>query len=396
MTGSPRILILTFYYPPDVQPGSFRASAVVDQLRRQAGAQARIEVVTAMPNRYASYRTDAPEEETDGPVRVRRVPVPAHQSGMADHIRSYGTFALGAMRLVRGERYDVVFATSARLFTGFLASLVSRGKRVPLYLDIRDIFAEVMQGMLPGWIARPLAPVLDLIERATIARASGVNLVSPGFSTYFQRRYPTRSFEVVPNGVDSDFLENRFDKPDRADGDPVRIVYAGNIGYGQGLDRILPELAQALAGRAEIHVIGDGGMRAALQERLAEAGVGNVHLRAPVPRHELVREYARADVLFLHLNTDPAFERVLPSKMFEYAATGKPILAGVPGVAARFLREEVADNVAVFPPCDAQAALDGVAALRLEPTDRSNFVARYRRDVLMRDLAARVLAVARR
>ena len=46
------------------------------------------------------------------------------------------------------------------------------------------------------------------------------------------------------------------------------------------------------------------------------------------------------DVLFLHLNDYSAFRKVIPSKIFEYAATGKPIVAGVSGYAAEFLRHE--------------------------------------------------------
>ena len=37
-------------------------------------------------------------------------------------------------------------------------------------------------------------------------------------------------------------------------------------------------------------------------------------------RPALVEAYGAADVLFLHLGVQPAFEKVLPSKIFEYAA----------------------------------------------------------------------------
>ena len=56
----------------------------------------------------------------------------------------------------------------------------------------------------------------------------------------------------------------------------------------------------------------------------------------PVSRSDLFDEYKNADVLFLHLNDYAAFRKVLPSKIFEYAATGKPILAGVAGYMQNF------------------------------------------------------------
>ena len=48
-----------------------------------------------------------------------------------------------------------------------------------------------------------------------------------------------------------------------------------------------------------------------------------------MPQHELLNYYNQANILFLHLNSIKAFEKVLPSKIFEYAASNKPILAGV-------------------------------------------------------------------
>ena len=62
-------------------------------------------------------------------------------------------------------------------------------------------------------------------------------------------------------------------------------------------------------------------------------GFNNIRLLPPIERQQLIKEYQNADVLFLHLNDYPAFEKVLPSKIFEYAALGKPILAGVTAVA---------------------------------------------------------------
>jgi glycosyltransferase involved in cell wall biosynthesis len=80
----------------------------------------------------------------------------------------------------------------------------------------------------------------------------------------------------------------------------------------------------------------------------------------------------------LHLNDYPAFRKVPPSKLFEYAAVGKPILAGVAGHAAEFIDQEI-DNAAVFPPYDGAAAEAALAKLRLCITPRRAFVEKYTR-----------------
>jgi glycosyltransferase involved in cell wall biosynthesis len=224
--------------------------------------------------------------------------------------------------------------------------------------------------------------------------ASRINLVSRGFEEYFRARYPRASLAWYTNGVDDEFIAAAptATRP-LATGGIAQILYAGNLGEGQGLHTVLPGLARALRGRARFTIIGDGGRRAALEQALQAAAVDNVEIRAPVARDRLLEAYRRADVLFLHLGAQPAFEKVLPSKLFEYAALGKPILAGVAGFAARFVREEIG-NAAVFPPCDVGAAARGFESLQMQEAPRAEFIARHARSRLARDLAADLLAVA--
>ena len=58
----------------------------------------------------------------------------------------------------------------------------------------------------------------------------------------------------------------------------------------------------------------------------------------------LLEYYKNADILFLHLKNIAAFKRVLPSKVFEYGALGKPIVAGVSGYSANFIKQNLQIN----------------------------------------------------
>lgn len=155
------------------------------------------------------------------------------------------------------------------------------------------------------------------------------------------------------------------------------------------MHRIIPDAAVALADKASLRFIGDGGRLEKLKSALASANVSNVNLRPPLPRSALLNEYRAADILFLHLNDYPAFRRVLPSKIFEYAATGKPIVAGVSGYAAEFLRKEVPD-AQIFDPCDVEGMVRAVirGLSQLNPVDRSAFCAAYDRTTIMDNMAA--------
>jgi hypothetical protein len=388
-----KILILTFYYPPDLSAGSFRAGALVKALRQLAPKDSEISVITTLPNRYATFDAAAPAEERDGMVSVRRIALPGHRSGMADQSRAFLHFAREARRLAAGD-FDIVFATSSRLMTAALGAWIARRSGARYYADIRDIFVDTIKDIVGQSPVRYAVPAFGALERWTIGRADKINLVSPGFRGYFRGRYPRKTFSFFTNGVDDEFIaavEGAIQPAEHGGRTPLRAVYAGNIGEGQGLHVILPELAKRLDDRVRFEVIGDGGRREALAEALARSGTKGVEIHHPLARDELITRYLAADVLFLHLNDHPAFHKVLPSKIFEYAALGKPIWAGVAGYAAEFLRREV-PNASIFDPCDVTDAVRAFDALDLRAVQPDEFIARHSRSSISRALATDILA----
>ncbi|CAK4070529.1 glycosyltransferase family 4 protein [Vibrio sp. 16] len=382
-----RILVLSFYFKPDLCAGSFRTTALVEQLKQHSGIE--LDVITTMPNRYASFSENAKMEEVDGNIRIRRINLPSHESGMLDQIKSFITFYHQVQKLVMNEDYDVVFATSSRLFTAFLGARVAKRKKVPLYLDIRDIFVDTIKDVLSPKIALVLKPILSEIENYTFCSAQHINLVSKGFEGYFKSRYSEINYSWFTNGIDGEFLNlPTTDVEAEREKGKRHLVYAGNIGEGQGLHTILPELSRLAKKDIHISVIGDGGRKQQLVDSIS--GLNNLELLPPVNRHDLIEKYLGADILFLHLNDYPAFEKVLPSKIFEYAATGKPILAGVSGYAAEFIKSEVS-NAEVFYPGDHNGAMEALSKLDLTHTDRSAFIKEYTRENIMMGMSQSIV-----
>jgi glycosyltransferase involved in cell wall biosynthesis len=387
-----RILVLSFYYQPDLCAGSFRTTPFVAALRERAPPGTQIDVLSTLPNRYRTFTQEAAQLETHPGLEIRRVQLPPHRSDIAGQSRAFLHFAHQALAIAAAKRYELVFATSSRLMTATLGAWIARRQRARLYLDIRDIFVDTIKDVLPTPAGWPLSGVLGQVEAWTMRRADCINLVSKGFESHFRSRYPRARLSWFTNGIDPEFLEP---PPPRAR-DPegrLTILYAGNIGDGQALHRILPGLARALGARARFVLIGDGGRRAQLEAALCAAEVRNVEVRSPVGRSELLAAYYAADVLFLHLGDLPAFEHVLPSKLFEYAALGKPVLAGVAGYAAHFVETEIS-NAAVFAPCDVPAAVAALARLEIADRPRPQFISRYARANIVAAMADEVLALA--
>ena len=175
-------------------------------------------------------------------------------------------------------------------------------------------------------------------------------------------------------------------------GSKKTIVYAGNIGEGQGLHKIIPQAAKELGSEFEFVIIGDGGTKKLLQAKIENLAISNVVLVKPVNRKELQGIYGDADYLFIHLNDYPAFRKVLPSKIFELATFGKPIIAGVSGFAAEFIKSEVSDSF-VFEPCN---SMQLVEFLRMDiasnSIERQEFKLKYRRSNINKLMAESILS----
>jgi hypothetical protein len=388
-----RVLVLSFYFRPDLSAGSFRASTLVDALLESLPAGASIDVITTAPNRYSSYTQDFMQVERQGPLVIRRIALPVHRSDLWGQSRAFLHFARCANGQAATIPYDIVFATSSRLMTATLGAWIARRTGARLYLDIRDIFVDTI-GDIFRRSGSVLRGPLSALERWTMRRADRINLVSRGFENYFRLRYPDRSYSWFTNGIDEEFLRADWSTHRIRDAQqPLRVVYAGNIGEGQGLHAILPQLALRLGRRVQFSVIGDGGRRELLLDLLRQSGAQNVEVLPPISRPALLAAYANADILFLHLNAHAAFEKVLPSKIFEYAATGKPIWAGVAGFAARFISAEV-PNAAVFTPCDASQAIEKLGGLTVRDEPRRNFTEQYARRNIAKAMADDILKLA--
>lgn len=384
-----KILFLSFYYFPDLCAGSFRATALIKQLKAKLPEASEIDVITTIPNRYQSFDVgrEAKAFEQDGNINIHRIVLPTHKSGMVDQAKSFVSYFRGARKVVKDQEYDLVFATSSRLFTAFLGANVARSKKLPLYLDIRDIFVDTLSDVLSKKISVVLLPILKQVENYTFKRAQKINLVSEGFSDYFQKRFSSH-YHFFSNGIDNEFIKPIKQKESASDVNTV--LYAGNIGEGQGLHKIIPELAKKAGNKYKFVVIGDGGRATELKSRVSDLKLENVEFLAPVNRAVLIKYYQSADVLFMHLNDYAAFEKVLPSKVFEYGALGKPILAGVSGFASKFVKDNVT-NANVFYPCDAEAALIALTSLDFKDKERTNFIQKFKRENIMSDMADTIL-----
>jgi glycosyltransferase involved in cell wall biosynthesis len=389
-----RIVYLTFYYEPDLCAGSFRNTPLAIELAKQAlEKDIFVDVYTTLPNRYSTFEQSAPEFEELGNLRIHRIPLPPHKSGMLDQVFSFKKFYSEVIKLNKNKRADLIFASSSRLFTAYLGYKIAKKSNSPLYLDIRDIFVDTMSDVFKSKILKlGILPLLRLIEERTFNYARHINLISGGFKSYFYK-FQNTEFTFFTNGIDEEFLELA---PVVMQKDKVSlkkaIVYAGNIGEGQGLHKIIPKAAKELGTDFEFLIIGDGGTKKLLQDEIDRFSISNVVIQNPVNRKDLQVIYRDADYLFIHLNDYFAFRKVLPSKIFELATFGKPIIAGVSGYAAEFIRNEVSNSF-VFEPCNSKQLIDFLSTdMALNSIERKDFKLKFRRSNINKLMAESILS----
>ncbi len=384
-----KILYLTFYFEPDLCAGSFRNSPLLKELAAQAQGKATIDVITTLPNRYGSFEAEAPEFESRDNYTVTRVAIPKHQSGMKDQILSFKAYYQHVKRLVKGKEYDLVVASSSRLFTAYLGYTIAKRIKAPLYLDIRDIFYDTLQDVLQSGLVKGFAlPVIKQIEKRTFAYADHINLISAGFKSYFNS-YTTTNFTFYTNGIDDMFLENKANENVVANR-PKKILYAGNLGEGQGLDKIVPDAAKKLGDDYEFIIVGDGGIKNRLIEKVQAYNLKNVKFLPPVKRDELLKMYEECDFTFVHLNDYDAFKKVLPSKIFELACFPQPMIAGVGGYANSFISENI-ENKILFNPCDVYDMVKQLQSYSYQRIRRQNFIDKFKRTSINKEMASSML-----
>lgn len=387
-----KILFLSFYFEPDLCAGSFRNTPLFKELLSQIEKDDYIHVITTQPNRYNSFKTNGEKLEKGANYEINRISIPEHNSGMFDQAKSFFVFYKEVRKLTKKKQFDLIYASSSRLFTAFLGRTISKRKNIPLYLDIRDIFTDTIKDILKEkkLLKLPISLFTENIERYTFSKANHINLVSEGFKPYF-KKYPKPSYSYFTNGIDNEFITIEKTSSTSTES-PLVITYAGNIGTGQGLEKIIPYAAQKLGNRYYFRVIGDGGTRNLLEKEVKDLAIENVEIIDPLPRNELIKHYQESTFLFLHLNNLKAFEKVLPSKLFEYGAFSKPIIAGVSGYAADFIQQNLT-NYILFSPTDVDELVRKLGDYTPHFNKREEFIIEYSRQSIMRKMAESILSV---
>tara|TARA_B100000787_G_C16173191_1_gene287601 strand:- start:233 stop:1438 length:1206 start_codon:yes stop_codon:yes gene_type:complete len=395
-----KILFLSYYFHPDLSAGSFRSTSLINELSSQMNLldeDCCIDVITTKPNRYKEYVIDAEKNENfSNNISIYRKDVSKYNSSFVGQARAFFNYSRFVLTTIKSQKYVVVYATSGRLFTAFLASYVAKKVLCDnLFLDIRDIFKETITDVFEKKkiLIFFLNILLPIIEKLTFNSAKAINLVSPAFYDYFLKNKLAQNskFYFYTNGIDDIFLNTISKKTPCKLGDKVKVIYAGNIGASQCLEKTLPKAAKRLEKTHDFYIIGDGANKENLIEEIKKTGNINIFLNKPVDRNKLISLYEDSDVLFLQVDDKEAFRRVIPSKLFEYACFNKPIVSVIDGFGKEFINENIEGCYAVKPN-DIDSLVKCLNSINFDfQINRSEFIKKYSRKNINQIFASSIL-----
>lgn len=372
-----KILVVSQFFPPEMGAPAGRFHDFAQNWLAQGHE---VSAVTGFPNFPAGvihegYRGRLyMKEEVDG-VKVHRCWILTTPRRLSRPL-SYASFLLSSTLcvLLARLRYDVVVATIPPPTVGLPGVLAALRKRVPLVLDLRDIWPEaiVQSGRLTN---SAIIGIFEGIASFLYRRAARITAVTEGWKKRLvEKGVPAEKLHVISNGVDmSAFDDVPAELPaafDVLDPDARWFTYAGILNRPQGLEFILEAAAvlrdrePELYARSQFVMIGEGPIETELRALREERGLDHVVFVPRQPRDAVYACLQRSFAVLVTLRPRKDTSTV-PSKIYECMASGRPVLYQAGGEGASTLR--AADGGTVVEPGSASALAAAMAAYLKDP-----------------------------
>ena len=316
-------------FTPDLGASSFRFESIVKELTDR---NHNVKIIASYPNRISVKKFKEFQYKNVEVIRINKNEL---KTGIVQRAFNYLNYFIQAIKIgiKASKQSDLVIATSPQLLVGVAGAIVSKINKKKFLIDIRDLWPDIVLDMNVMKKYNPIYLFLKLLEKFMYKRSMYLVYNSPGFKSYLEQKYDKEKMTLITNGID-DFILDYFGnkKIEIQPKEKYQILYAGNL-------KILVDLAEKRK-NIEILLVGKGSQENLIKEKIKEFNLKNITLISSVPRNELLKFYDETDILFLQLKDIKMFEKTIPSKIFEYLASQKPIIYGVEGVAKKILMEE--------------------------------------------------------
>lgn len=344
-----RVIYLCQHFPPETGAPQIRVYEVSKELISR-GHQ--VEVLTAFPHHPHGIIPEEYKgkfymyEDWDGIPVHRSWIYPSPKGSFWKRLASYFSFTFSAFySLMKAKPTDVIICNSPPLFLGITGYLGAKMKRAKFVFNVADIWPEsaVELGILKN---KSFIRLAEWLERFLYKKSWKIATATEGIKDYMIRKgKDAADVFLLPNGVNTETFkpitkdESLLSEID-IQGKKV-FMYAGALGYAQGLDSVL-EAALLLKDKqpdAHFLFVGDGQEREKLVQMKEDLGLDNVTFYGSVPVSEMPRMFSIADFSVVSLRNIELFKGARPSKIFPAISSGVPVLYCGDGESAAILEE---------------------------------------------------------
>jgi len=328
-----KILVYGLHYLPD-EIGIPKYTGEMSEWLATQGHE--VEVITAKPF-YPEWKLKDGythkkwfTEEKNG-VTVYRSPiyVPSKPSASKKIIHE-ASFVLSSMKYWFKKLFskpDVIIGICPPFHSAVPALIFSKLRRVPFIFHVQDLQIDIAKdlGMIQNNI---LLSFLFFIEKMIMKTSSYVSTISDGMhQRILEKGVKEKKMMRLPNWVDGNHIkplskENSLRETLGFSLEDKIVLYSGNLGEKQGLDKVI-EIANELQQYENLHfvIVGNGAGKEILINLANKYQLQNVKFFPLQPYEKLSELLAMADI-HLVLQKKEAADLVMPSKLTSILAAG--------------------------------------------------------------------------
>jgi glycosyltransferase involved in cell wall biosynthesis len=249
-----------------------------------------------------------------------------------------------------GRRYDLVYVHNMPDIL-VLSSLIPKALGAKVVLDLHDPMPELMMTIFDAPQSGKSVQLLKRLEKWSIARADLVITVNVACKRIFSSRScRSGKIAVVMNSPDGQIFPFRATRSEAFAGKtankPFVIMYHGSLVERNGLDVAIDALSRVREAvpTAELRIFG---AKTPFLERMMEAARSkNLHesvcYLGSRRLEDLVTEIENCDLGVIPNRLNAFTEINTPTRIFEYLALGKPVIApSTPGIQDYFSKESL-------------------------------------------------------
>ncbi|MBP92766.1 MAG: glycosyltransferase WbuB [Flavobacteriaceae bacterium] len=315
------ILIITSYFPPETGAASNRIFHLATGLDKQ---NFKVSVLTPLPNYpkgriFEAYRGTFKQTSIENTITIHRLWLYASNS-KNKLLRLFAMISYSISLVwffIWNKIPNTVIVQSPPLLVAFTCMLCLQRKKRKLILNVSDLWP--IAGLELGAFKKDFSyKLLENIEHYNYKKADLVLGQSNEILTHVKSLFPEKDTFLYRNYPDFELpkLEEQFNS-----GEKITMVYAGLLGIAQGIYRLCKSLDYT---NVVFHIYGAG----AEQEKIVQFISKNPDL--PIIYHgEVSRDTLHEVLLNYDITIIPLLNRIygsVPSKIFEYARLGLPML----------------------------------------------------------------------